>query len=178
MIVLALGALAAACGDRSEKGTSDAATPAISRWQVTETTFGPVHFGMTLDEANAVFAGRLEPEEPLDSACDYVDPRGLSQGVSFMVVGGQVVRVDVRDSSVSTAEGARVGDSEDRVRSLYKDRLEVEPHKYVKNGHYLVVGARAESDSTHFIVFETDGRRVTEYRAGRTPEVDWVEGCS
>jgi hypothetical protein len=28
------------------------------------------------------------------------------------------------------------------------------------------------------IVFETDGKRVTMFRAGRLPEVEWVEGCS
>jgi hypothetical protein len=27
------------------------------------------------------------------------------------------------------------------------------------------------------IVFETDGKRVTMFRAGRMPEVEWVEGC-
>jgi hypothetical protein len=27
-------------------------------------------------------------------------------------------------------------------------------------------------------VFETDGQRVTNYRVGRKPEVQWVEGCS
>ena len=28
------------------------------------------------------------------------------------------------------------------------------------------------------LVFETDGERVTRYRAGRLPEVEWVEGCA
>jgi hypothetical protein len=33
-------------------------------------------------------------------------------------------------------------------------------------------------DTTHRIVFETDGQNVTLFRSGRMPEVEWVEGCS
>ena len=34
------------------------------------------------------------------------------------------------------------------------------------------------ADTTRRLVFETDGARVLRYRAGRRPEVEWVEGCS
>jgi hypothetical protein len=33
------------------------------------------------------------------------------------------------------------------------------------------------SDAVNRIVFETDGSKVTEYRSGRTPEVEQVERC-
>ena len=35
-----------------------------------------------------------------------------------------------------------------------------------------------EADSGFEVVFETDSQRVTRYRAGRLPEVEYVEGCS
>ena len=54
--------------------------------------------------------------------------------------------------------------------------MKSEPHKYVEAGHYLIVSS--PSDTTRQLVFETDGKRVTSYRVGRTPEVRWVEGCS
>ena len=37
---------------------------------------------------------------------------------------------------------------------------------------------RATADSAYRLIFETDGQRVTEYRAGLLPAVEWVEGCS
>jgi hypothetical protein len=44
------------------------------------------------------------------------------------------------------------------------------PAKYDPLGSYVVVRRR--------IVFEMDStQRVTRYRAGREPEVEWVEGC-
>jgi hypothetical protein len=43
----------------------------------------------------------------------------------------------------------------------------------VHAGHSLVF----TPDPQHRIIFETDGKVVTRYRAGRMPEVEWVEKC-
>ena len=183
LILLCSLALATACGDRgadaeqTAQAARAAAAPDPSQWKVSEGAVGPVQIGMTLEEADAVLGGRLVPEEPLDSACDYVSARGVDAEVSFMVVGGRIARVDVRDTTVTTSEGARVGDAEERIRKLYEGRVTAEPHKYVPRGRYLLVSPRDQGDTTHLLLFETDGARVTEYRAGRVPEVQWVEGC-
>jgi hypothetical protein len=89
-----------------------------------------------------------------------------------MFVDGAAVRVDVIGASIATEAGARVGDSEARIRQLYP-AVRVEPHKYT-DGHYLVVDS---TPRTRF-VFETDGMRVTRFRSGLVPQVDWVEGCA
>ena len=170
-------ALLAACGGdgRVARDTADTSAPPVERWRVSATGVGPVRIGMTLEEANEVLGGRLTPPEQLEPACDYVQPKNLPADVAFMVVENRVARVDVRDSTVLTEAGARVGDSEARIQSLYPGLVSVEPHKYVEQGHYLIVAARG--DTIHELLFETDGRTVTEYRAGRRPEVEWVEGC-
>ncbi len=94
-----------------------------------------------------------------------------------MVVKDTVVRVDVDTAGVLTGEGAGVGDPEERVVTLYAGRVTVQPHKYTgPEGHYLVVSI--PPDTLLRIIFETDGRIVTRYRAGRRPAVDHVEGCS
>ena len=170
-------ALLAACGGdgRVARDTADTSAPPVERWRVSATGIGPVRIGMTLDEANEVLGGQLTPPEQLEPACDYVQPKNLPADVAFMIVEDRVVRVDVRDSTVLTEAGARVGDSEARIQSLYPGNVSVEPHKYVDQGHYLVVPA--QGDTLHELLFETDGRTVREYRAGRRPEVGWVEGC-
>jgi hypothetical protein len=93
-----------------------------------------------------------------------------------MVVNGQVARVEVSNAAVATTAGARVGDTEARITALYPGRVQTTPHKYT-DGRYLTVRGAA-ADSVHRLVFETDGQRVTRYRGGRMPEVEWVEGCS
>ncbi|HZF68866.1 MAG TPA: hypothetical protein VEZ47_12565, partial [Gemmatirosa sp.] len=88
---------------------------------------------------------------------------------------GRIARVDVDTLPVATSVGARVGDDEARIDSLYAGRVTVRPHKY-EAGRYLVV-TPDRADTTLAIVFETSGGRVTRYRAGRRPMVEYVEGC-
>ena len=134
---------------------------------------------MTVAEARAVTGNALElpPSSKDPNACDDVELAGGPPGVSFMVEGGRVVRVDVQSGRVQTAEGARIGDTEERVKMLYGDRVAVTPHKYT-DGHYLTVRPKAVADSAFRIIFETDGHVVTMYRAGIRPPVEYVEGCA
>jgi hypothetical protein len=135
-------------------------------WVVTEAGAGPIQVGMTADDIRPHVAtlGQLE-------GCMYAKVPA-APGLLVMLFGGKVVRLDVIAAGLATAAGARVGDTEQRVRELYPG-VQVEPHKYT-DGHYLVVDATARRR----LVFETDGARVTRYRAGAVPQVDWVEGCS
>lgn len=156
--------------------TSVAGAPASpAGWTVTEMGWGPIRAGMSVAEARAVLGGELA--EPRNRECDHVAPPGGPKGVLLMMVGGQVARVEVTDTTVATAAGAHVGDPEARIHALYPARVQTGPHKYV-DGHYLVVRRGAGADSMYRLVFETDGRRVTRFRGGRFPEVEWVEGCS
>lgn len=155
------------------------ADPAAVEWSVTARGYGPIEAGMTLDQA-ATAGNRPFSDLMLGSVeCDYVFFAGdsIEGTVHFMVVHGAIARVDISDSGITTAEGARIGDSEQRIHELYSGRVTVEPHKYV-DGHYLVVAPSAPADSGHAIIFETDGSRVTSFRAGRVPEVRYIEGCS
>jgi hypothetical protein len=64
------------------------------------------------------------------------------------------------------------------VESLYTGRLRVLPHKYT-DGHYLIVPLGTGPDSLSRLVFETDEKgRVSTFRAGLYPQVEWVEGCA
>jgi hypothetical protein len=161
-----------------QPGDAASASPEDA-WTVSIRGYGPIRTGMTLAQAAAA-GGRPFSELMLGSIeCDYVFFAGdtIAGNAHFMVVHGQIARVDVSDSSIATAEGARIGDSEQRIQELYSGRVSVEPHKYV-DGHYLIVAPYAREDSGHAIIFETDGRSVTEFRAGRLPEVRYIEGCS
>ena len=82
-------------------------------------------------------------------------------------------------ASLPTDRGARIGDTQARIEQLYRGRVVAMPAKYDPRGKYLVVRPIPPADSSRRIVFETDSTtRVTRYRVGREPEVEWVEGCS
>jgi hypothetical protein len=163
-----------AAGAPSAAGESAAAGGPLV---VTAEAIGPVHFGRPVAAVAAALGESLHPDVQAGGSCGYVRPAALPRGVALMVIQDTVVRVDVDTAGVATAEGARVGDAESRVLALYRGRVAVEPHKYTgPEGHYLVVSP--PGDTTHRLIFETDGQRVTRYRAGRRPAVELVEGCS
>lgn len=136
---------------------------------------GPVRFGTTIDVAARAAGGTVA--HPPEGSCGFVSFRALPHGVRFMVSYDTVVRADIDSATIATDAGARVGMSEDSVRHLYANHLRVTPHKYVSGAHYLTSIPGAPADTVHRVIFETDGKRVTRYRAGLVPYVEHVEGC-
>jgi hypothetical protein len=154
-----------------------AASQSVSDWKVTEFGIGPLRAGMTAREAVATLQGAGVSATPDSSkACHYLRWSGPA-AVAVMLDGGVVARVEVGNPDITTKEGAKISDAESQIQSLYPGRVTVQPHKYTK-GHYLVVTPAAATDSAYRIVFETDGQKVTKYRAGKQPQVSYVEGCS
>src|SRR5688500_3736858 len=90
--------------------------PGSATWAVTARGLGPLRVGMTVAEARAAIGGALEAPDGADTAaCDYVFLRGGPPGVSLMVGGGVLERIEVDSAIVATTEGARIGDSETRI---------------------------------------------------------------
>lgn len=152
------------------------ATPETA-WAVTEHGIGKLRAGMTVGEARAVLPTFTVSDAGDGTACTYARVDGLPTGVGVMVEGGKVARVEVRRGNVATSAGARIGDSEERIKSLYPKQVSVSPHKYT-DGHYLTVVPASKADSAYRIIFETDGKKVVNFRAGIRPQVEYVEGCS
>lgn len=145
---------------------------ADATWKVRPTGIGSVSAGMTLSEVNSILGVTLNPAS---RSCEMVHPPKAPGGVSLMVQNDTVVRVDVDSAYVTTAEGVGIGDTEEVVKSTYTGRVTTQPHKYVPGSNYLIISAAG--DAKHKLIFETDGKLVTRYRAGRVPEVEWVERC-
>src|SRR4051794_28416545 len=166
-------ALMAACNKSDEKAVkgpnppSGAGHDTLSDLTLNEDGLGQIQIGMALDDA--VSMGLLNENPNMNANCDFVFPAvgaGIPDGVSAMIVKGKVARIDVDTGAVTTDDGAKIADTGDRLKSIYGQDLKVEPHKYVEGGHYMtVLGDSASAGKA--IVFETDGKRVIMFRAGR-----------
>jgi hypothetical protein len=168
---------AAAAAPATPPTPAPASTSPSPTYTVTEHGIGPLRAGMTFDEADAALHGALlVPVEVDTTGCDYLVWDGGPSGVHVMFDQHRVARIDVDTASIATAAGARVGDDEARIKRLYPGVV-VTPHKYV-DGHYLTVTPTAPADKRYRLIFETAGGRVTRYRAGMLPSVEYVEGCS
>ena len=142
---------------------------------VTPIGIGPVRAGMTIAELREALDS-VRFTDPDSARCAYPKLVGLPEGVWVMVEQGVVGRVDVQKGDVATAEGIRIGDDSAKVHSTYGARMTVVPHKYT-DGRYLEV--TTPGDTLHLIVFETNVQgTVLRYRAGKLPQVRYVESCS
>lgn len=158
----------------AERAPAEASAPLVF---VTDFGVGDLRAGMTLDEAR-----RVMPELRLiagtdSSSCSYLEWPSAPPGVLVMFDGGRLARFDIDSAGVRTEAGAQVGDAASRVDSLYAGRLTKQPHKYTDGEYFLVAPMRA-ADSLFRIVFEVEGGRVSRFRVGTRPQVEYVEGCS
>ena len=159
--------------DSTTPGPAPAPTP--GGFAVSADAAGPIRVGMSVaDLKNA--AGDLTPPPNATAECAYVHPASAPPGVLAMLAKGVVARIDVDSSGVATAEGVAVGDTVSKVNEAYAGRVTTTPHKYVHGGQYLTVKPAAPQDSLR-IVFESEAGRITRYRVGRIPQVEWVERC-
>ena len=133
---------------------------------------GGVRFGMDRDEVEQVLGRPLDGDSSAD--CHVLRPG--KEGLSFLFDEGRLRRIDVSRPAMEVDGGGRVGMSADEVRALYPGLME-QPHKYVEGALYLSTSGPAVGDGK--LLFETDASgRVTTVRAGLSPQVEWVEGCS
>jgi hypothetical protein len=149
---------------------------------------GPIKIGMTLAEAAGAVGKpvKVDPNYILDG-CAYAAVEGGPKALSFMV-GRQkdsdpwrIFRADVNEGSpIATVSGIRVGATEAQVKEAYSGKdgsYTVEPHPYTApKGHYLIYDADGKGGK--LLIFETDGTKVTMFRAGEENAVQAIEGCA
>jgi hypothetical protein len=167
----------------------DAQSPG-SDWTVLLRRIGPLPFGSSIadvrrliDDQKAYLVQALRqrqalPREPDDAPCGYLATTKTPQQIGLMFQNGRLVRADIWEPGIQTASGAQVGDSEPRIVGLYGSRIDVRQHHYRPAGaHYLVYSPADALDREYQLLFETDGAKVTQFRAGLRTAVEQVEGC-
>ncbi|HVR82088.1 MAG TPA: lectin [Luteimonas sp.] len=141
--------------------------------------YGDMRFGMTADEAKKAWAGELNGKPGKDEICYYLNPVSTPSPAyfAFMIESDKFVRYDVGNDKEIAPGGGKRGMSADDIRELYSSRIQVQPHKYVEGGKVLRI--KANDGSGGVLIFETDATgKVTAWRVGQPPQVDYVEGCS
>ena len=139
--------------------------------------YGDLRFGMDEPSFAKAWQGELRRLGPPGATCFYQTPKWVKTPAdfAFMFEGGRFVRYDVGTAKETAPGGGKVGMDAARVRALYGARVSELPHKYVPGARVLRV---AVPQATGVLVFETDAQgRVTRWRVGVPPQIDYVEGC-
>lgn len=152
--------------------------PETSKWVVSSTGVGSVRFGMTLKALGDALGDPAIAAASTTESCTYIRPKALPRGLALMVAHGIVVRADIDSAGILTEAGLGVGDSEVAVLVINAGRVRVETSKY--NGPLLpahTVTVSDPADADHVMIFETDGSRVRNFRAGLRSAAELVERC-
>ena len=137
---------------------------------------GPARIGMSEAQIRRTVGGPFQREGDNEEGCYYLTPQ--ANGLGFMILESRLARIDVFEGEWRTVSGAGIGSTEEQVRRLYGRGLHIEPHHYNDEGKYLIVLPAAGPYRGYQLLFETDGKVVTTFRAETVEAVTLVEGCS
>lgn len=157
----------------------DTAAPAGPVSQASFLGYGDMKLGSTVDEARAAWGGELNGAPMEGTTCHYLWPKWISRPAdfAFMMEEGRFVRYDVGTDKETAPGGGKVGMSVEELQKLYGGALKGAPHKYTQGGQYLSMDAGDVAPTR--LVFEVDAAgKVTSWRVGLSPQVEYVEGCS
>ncbi len=159
---------------------ADAERAALSRCgAVTAAGYCGVMFGMPVAEAMKAFPVKLEgyevfggTEHKLD-VCTEIFAVSPVRGVSFLVEGGVIGRVDVITEVARTPEGFGVGTQASAIRTHFGDALGVGVNALEPEITDLSI-----SEGGAKFVYEIQDGIVRSWRAGVAPTIDYVAHCS
>ena len=157
----------------------DTAAPAGPVSQASFLGYGDMKLGSTVEEARAAWGGELNGAPMEGTTCHYLWPKWITRPAdfAFMMEDGRFVRYDVGTEKETAPGGGKVGMSVEELQKLYGGALKASPHKYTQGGQYLSMDAGDVAPTR--LVFEVDAAgKVTSWRVGLSPQVEYVEGCS
>lgn len=154
------------------------APPELSTPKITDASpvstvgIGGLTFGLTVPQAQAAIGMRLltETGQAPSGECYYVKPEKGPEGVFFMISKSTVERVDIRSGNVKTRSGLGIGTTVEQLKTALKDQLQ-------QSGTTYTFVPTSANDANYRIIFETDGTKVTWFRAGKLGLVTNPTGC-
>ncbi|HEX2083691.1 MAG TPA: lectin [Xanthomonadaceae bacterium] len=144
--------------------------------------YGDVRFGIVAEAMEQAWGGELATlGKEGNESCYFMTPTAAKTPAefNFMIGDGKFVRFGTESDKFVAPGGGKVGMTRAEIGKLYAGRVEEQPHKY-SDGLYLRIKDPAGGNGV--LIFETDAKgdtaKVTEWRVGVPPQVDYVEGCS
>lgn len=132
-------------------------------------------YGSPLQGLGADAAGKPLPADDSNDGCYFLRPQD-AEDPRLMIEGRKLVRYDVRSSAIVAPGGGRVGMTLGELQTLYPDRGDVVPDKYDDKAQHLRVRPAQEGGAVVDFALGADGK-VGAWRVGKTPQVDYAEGC-
>jgi hypothetical protein len=142
--------------------------------------FGPAGFGSNEENVRIAWGRPLQAGTPMPGSTCYQlfmdPPPGDGRGIRFMFEDGRFVRYEVTTAAIEAPGGLKVGEPVTRVAEVHAGRVVEQPHKYLPGARDLVVSP-ADGGAARLVVEVDVDSRISGWRVGIPPQVDYVEGC-
>ena len=169
--VIASGPTAAAA--KPAVATSVAAQPPQA---ASYSGYGDLHFGLSEADFRKNWGDLKGGPAAAGSTCKVLYPiwiRQMPPDIGFMFEGDQFVRFDIRTAKEAAPGGGKVGMTAQQIATLYPT-AQKQPQKYDPQASTLRVAG--EGGATLLLEIGKDGK-VSAWRVGLEPQIDYVEGC-
>ena len=141
---------------------------------ITTAGLGPVRIGQTLADAQEAAGVTFNAASTGSESCQYYTPAAGATGASFMVVNGEVGRVDISSGPITTKSGYGIGATKEDIKSAFGSKIQES-----SAGDSLTFVPVTDGDNLMRVIWELDASGVvTSLRAGRTSHVTPKIGCS
>ncbi len=135
---------------------------------------GPVQIGHSLDDARAAAGALLIAVTGGSDACRYYTVQNGPEGVRFLAVNAEIVRVDIEAGPITTISGYGIGATRSEIIEAFGDRIEDGPG--LSAIQYVPVDA---PDIDKRVVWEVnEAGAVISLRAGRLPHIEPRVACT
>lgn len=132
-------------------------------------------YGRPLQGLGTDAGGQPLPADDSNEGCYYLRPEG-EQDPRLMIEARRLVRYDVAANGIVAPGGGKVGMTLGELQVLYPERADVVPDKYDPASRHLRVRPAQEGQAIIDFTVAADGK-VSQWRVGLPPQVDYVEGC-
>ncbi|WP_420626376.1 hypothetical protein [Candidatus Poriferisodalis sp.] len=171
-VVTAAPTTTATGDDMAEEEPSGPSVTAESK--LSTAGLGPVQFGHTLDDAREASGALMIAVPGGSDACRYYTVQNGPEGVRFLAVNSEIVRVDIGSGPITTISGYGIGSTRSEIVEAFGDRIEDGPG--LSAIQYVPVDA---PDIDKRVVWEVNEEGVViSLRAGRLPHIEPRVACT
>ena len=172
-IITAVTATPAVDDDMSDTELEPEGPSVSTESKLSTAGLGPVKIGHSFDDARES-AGELLIAVPGGTdACRYYTLQNGPEGVRFLVVNLEIVRVDIDSGPITTISGFGIGSTRSQIVETFGNRIEDGPG--LAAIQYVPVDA---PDVDKRVVWEVDETgAVTSLRTGRRPHIEPRVAC-
>lgn len=161
---------------RAAKPAAAASAPVDPLQAASYSGYGDLHFGLSEADFRKNWGDLKGGSAAAGSTCKVLYPIWVKQmppDIGFMFEDDKFVRYDVRTAREAAPGGGKVGMTAEQIATLYPS-AQKQPQKY----DAAAVDMRVSGDNGAALLFEVDkSGKVSAWRVGLPPQIDYVEGC-